>query len=51
MFESIANPGDTIDVNIKGTFNVLELCKGVKNLVLAFSSAGKKYEAGKKYCR
>lgn len=24
--ESITNPGDTIDVNIKGTFNVLEAC-------------------------
>jgi len=39
--ESIANPGDTIDVNIKGTFNVLEACSkaDVKNLVFASSSA------------
>src|SRR6266849_4684864 len=39
--ESITNPGDTIDVNIKGTFNVLEACSkaDVKNLVFASSSA------------
>ncbi|MDP9290063.1 MAG: NAD-dependent epimerase/dehydratase family protein [Thermoproteota archaeon] len=39
--ESITNPGDTIDVNIKGTFNVLEACSKteVKNLVFASSSA------------
>jgi UDP-glucose 4-epimerase len=39
--ESITNPGDTIDVNIKGTFNVLEACSkvGVTNLVFASSSA------------
>jgi UDP-glucose 4-epimerase len=39
--ESIANAGDTIDVNIKGTFNVLEACSkvDVKNLVFASSSA------------
>ncbi len=39
--ESITNPGDTIDVNIKGTFNVLEACSkaNVKNLVFASSSA------------
>ena len=38
--ESITNPGDTIDVNIKGTFNVLEACSNtnVKNLVFASSS-------------
>jgi UDP-glucose 4-epimerase len=39
--ESITNPGDTIDVNIKGTYNVLEACSkaDVKNLVFASSSA------------
>ncbi|PWU81772.1 MAG: hypothetical protein DLM72_05285 [Candidatus Nitrosopolaris wilkensis] len=39
--ESITNPGDTIDVNIKGTVNVLEACSkaDVKNLVFASSSA------------
>jgi UDP-glucose 4-epimerase len=39
--ESITNPGDTIDVNIKGTFNVLEACSdvGAKNFVFASSSA------------
>jgi UDP-glucose 4-epimerase len=39
--ELITNPGDTIDVNIKGTFNVLEACSktNVKNLVFASSSA------------
>jgi len=39
--ESITNPGDTIDVNIKGTFNVLEACSkaDVKKLVFASSSA------------
>jgi len=39
--ESITNPGDTIDVNIKGTFNVLEACSktNVKNLVFSSSSA------------
>jgi nucleoside-diphosphate-sugar epimerase len=39
--ESITNPGDTIDVNIKGTFNVLEACSkvDVKNFVFASSSA------------
>ncbi|PWU81585.1 MAG: hypothetical protein DLM72_06255 [Candidatus Nitrosopolaris wilkensis] len=39
--ESITNPGDTIDVNIKGTFNVLEACSKteVKNLIFASSSA------------
>jgi UDP-glucose 4-epimerase len=39
--ESITNAGDTIDVNIKGTFNVLEACSkaDVKNLVFASSSA------------
>lgn len=39
--ESITNPEDTIDVNIKGTFNVLEACSkvDVKNLVFASSSA------------
>jgi UDP-glucose 4-epimerase len=39
--ESITNPGDTIDVNIKGTFNVLEACSktNVKNMVFASSSA------------
>jgi UDP-glucose 4-epimerase len=39
--ESITNPGDTIDVNIKGTFNVLEACSkvDVKNLVFVSSSA------------
>ncbi|MDP9290445.1 MAG: SDR family NAD(P)-dependent oxidoreductase [Thermoproteota archaeon] len=39
--ESITNPGDTIDVNIKGTLNVLEACSkaDVKNLVFASSSA------------
>jgi len=39
--ESITSPGDTIDVNIKGTFNVLEACSKaeVKNLVFASSSA------------
>ncbi len=39
--ESITNPEDTIDVNIKGTFNVLEACSkaNVKNLVFASSSA------------
>ena len=39
--ESITNPGDTIDVNIKGTFNFLEACSkaNVKNLVFASSSA------------
>ncbi|HET7148607.1 MAG TPA: SDR family NAD(P)-dependent oxidoreductase [Candidatus Nitrosopolaris sp.] len=39
--ESITNPGDTIDVNIKGTFNVLDACSkaNVKNLVFASSSA------------
>jgi UDP-glucose 4-epimerase len=39
--DSITNPGNTIDVNIKGTFNVLEACSrvDVKNLVFASSSA------------
>jgi UDP-glucose 4-epimerase len=39
--ESITNPGDTIDVNIKGTFNVLEGCSkvDVKSFVFASSSA------------
>jgi UDP-glucose 4-epimerase len=39
VLESIANPGDTIDVNIKGTFNVLEACSQVdlKNFVFASS--------------
>ena len=39
--ESITNPGDTIDVNIKGTFNVLEACSDVEveNFVFASSSA------------
>ena len=38
--ESITNPGDTIDVNIKGTFNVLEACSkaDVKNLVSSSSA-------------
>jgi UDP-glucose 4-epimerase len=39
--ESIRNPGETIDVNIKGTFNVLEACSAAdtKNLLFASSSA------------
>ena len=39
--ESIQNPEDTIDVNIKGTFNVLEACSGVslENFIFASSSA------------
>lgn len=39
--ESIKNPEDTIDVNIKGTFNILEACakREVKNFVFASSSA------------
>jgi UDP-glucose 4-epimerase len=39
--ESITNPGDTIDVNIKGKFNVLEACSkvDVKSFVFASSSA------------
>jgi UDP-glucose 4-epimerase len=39
--ESITNPGDTIDVNIKGTFNVLEAYSktDTKNLLFASSSA------------
>jgi UDP-glucose 4-epimerase len=39
--ESIRNPGDTIDVNIKGTFNVLEACSlaNVENFIFASSSA------------
>jgi UDP-glucose 4-epimerase len=38
--ESITNPGETIDVNIKGTFNVLEACSNVevKSFVLASSA-------------
>ena len=39
--DSITNPGSTIDVNIKGTFNVLEACSkvDVKNFVFTSSSA------------
>jgi nucleoside-diphosphate-sugar epimerase len=39
--ESIRNPEDTIDVNIKGTFNVLEACSSVsvENFIFASSSA------------
>jgi UDP-glucose 4-epimerase len=39
--ESITNPEDTIETNIKGTFNVLEACSkvDVKNFVFASSSA------------
>lgn len=39
--DSIRNPEETIDINIKGTFNVLEACSKahVKNFVFASSSA------------
>jgi len=39
--ESIRNPGYTIDVNMKGTFNVLEACSlaNVNNFIFASSSA------------
>lgn len=39
--DSIKNPEETIDVNIKGTFNILEACarRDVKNFVFASSSA------------
>ena len=39
--ESITNPGETKNVNIKGTFNILEACSQVdlKNFVFISSSA------------
>jgi UDP-glucose 4-epimerase len=39
--ESVKNPEETIDVNIKGTYNILEACAkgGVKNFMFASSSA------------
>ena len=41
VLESVRNPGDTIDVNIKGTFNILEACSlaNVENFIFASSSA------------
>jgi UDP-glucose 4-epimerase len=41
VLESITNPWDTIDTNIKGTFNVLETCSkvDVQNFGFASSSA------------
>jgi UDP-glucose 4-epimerase len=39
--DSISNPDETIDINVKGTLNVLEACynSGVKNFVFASSAA------------
>jgi UDP-glucose 4-epimerase len=39
--DSITNPDDTIDVNVKGTLNVLEACSssGVKNFIFGSSAA------------
>ena len=39
--ESVRNPKDTFDVNIRGTYNVLEACSAgnIKNIVFASSSA------------
>jgi UDP-glucose 4-epimerase len=39
--DSIANPDDTIEVNVKGTLNVLEACSnnGVKNFIFGSSAA------------
>jgi UDP-glucose 4-epimerase len=41
VVDSINNPGETIDVNVNGTFSVLEACvnNGVQSFVLASSDA------------
>lgn len=41
VFDSISNPNETLDVNVRGTLNVLEACSNnnVKNFVLASSAA------------
>jgi UDP-glucose 4-epimerase len=41
VHDSITNPDDTIDVNVKGTLNVLEACSssGVKNFIFGSSAA------------
>jgi UDP-glucose 4-epimerase len=41
VHDSITNPEDTIDVNVKGTLNILEACSnnGVKNFIFGSSAA------------
>src|SRR5215213_2158336 len=41
VHDSIINPEDTIDVNVKGTLNILEACSnnGVKNFIFGSSAA------------
>ena len=41
VFDSITNPNDTMDVNVKGTLNILEACSSndVKNFIFSSSAA------------
>ena len=49
IYDSVLNPYDTIDTNVKGTLNVLEACSNnqVKNFV--FASSGAVYGEPKKF--